>query len=135
PGFERIRFRITGRLRRHGASEDDAEAARPDSDRLHLERNLAREIDAVERAAVRLGHPAWLGDRADKEPALGIEAERQRAEQPLAPEWEARPLIFAVHFFEIGPDDRAAEDKLGDEKLPGERAELAAGLVVSHAIE
>ena len=58
---------------------------------LHFERNVAGEVDAVESAAVGLGHPAGLGDRADEEPALRIEAERQRPEQALAPEWKAAP--------------------------------------------
>src|SRR5262249_43034497 len=119
-----------GRFREH-----DAEPAREGVDRLHLERRLPGEVDAEEGAAVGLGHPARLGDPTDVQVATRVECEAHGTEESLAPEWEARTLVLAVHALDAGSHDRPAEHQLGEEELAGERAELAAGMVERDAVD
>src|SRR5207237_1269248 len=69
--FDIVRRGVTGgcwgdRLRKH-----NAEAAGPHVDGLHLEGDLAGEVNAEQGAAVRLCHPARLGDAANPQTASG----------------------------------------------------------------
>ena len=114
---------------RDEGGEPQPEAARADVDRLDLERRLAGVVDAEEGAAVRLAHPARLGDAAHEQPAARVECQHQRADKPPAPEREARPLVLAVDLLDLRSHDGAAEHQLREEELTSERAKLAAGVV------
>src|SRR5581483_8097883 len=57
------------------------------------------------------------------------------SEQSRAPEGEAGALVFAVHFFQAGTHDRAAEHQLGQEELARKGAELACRMVIGDAID
>src|SRR2546422_69933 len=83
-------------------------------------------------AAVRPGHRARRGAAADKETPPGIRRRREGPEQTLFPEGEGGPLVHAVSLLHVRPKDAAAEHQPGQEELPGERTELAAGVVVGN---
>src|SRR5437868_1862107 len=103
--LQSIRAGVRGRRSIHWRGEDESEPFRAGVDRLHLERHCSREVDAEQSTAIRLRHPSRFGDAADIERTARIERQAQRAEEPLPPEWKARPLVDAVYLLDVGTED------------------------------